>query len=423
VVLYNIFPSLLGPFARWEPHLKRAAEMGFDWVFLNPIQQLGASDSLYSIADYFRINPAFLAPESSASPEEQFLQVVDQARTASLKLMIDLVLNHCAIDSPLTKEHPEWFVHEPDGRITNAFCVHNQQKVVWKDLAQFEHEHTSDPEGFYRYCLRIIEHLVSLGFDGFRCDAAYKIPAGFWQRLINDARTSHPGLLFAAETLGCPPELAKETARAGFNYVFNSSRYWNFKDPWLIAQYNLLREITPSISFPESHDTARLFAQCKGNINAMKQRYLFAALFSAGVMIPLGFEFGFSKPLHVVKTTPADWENTSTDLRAFITKVNEIKKTYTIFNEESPTHVLHSPNPNVLMMLKECSKPPHQALLLLNKDPWHHQDFATDSFRHFIKSEAPLRDVSPEYPLDHIHQPFHYSLRAGQGIVLVTDKR
>jgi glycosidase len=30
-----------------------------------------------------------------------------QARAAGLKLMIDLLINHSAIDSPLTRDHPE----------------------------------------------------------------------------------------------------------------------------------------------------------------------------------------------------------------------------------------------------------------------------------------------------------------------------
>ena len=60
MILYNLFPLLAGPFSRWGEHFSRAAGMGFDWVFVNPIQQLGASRSLYSIADYFRVNPAFL---------------------------------------------------------------------------------------------------------------------------------------------------------------------------------------------------------------------------------------------------------------------------------------------------------------------------------------------------------------------------
>ncbi len=73
-------------------------------------------------------------------------------------------------------------------------------------------------------------------------------------------------------------------------------------------------------------------------------------------------------------------------------------------------------------MWKGSVKRPHEALLILNKDPWHHQEFYTDTFRHYMQSGAALRDVSPEYPLDYIPEPFHYALRPGQGIVLVTTR-
>lgn len=422
MLLYNLFPPLAGPFDQWGPHLKRAAEMRFDWIFLNPIQQLGASHSLYSIADYFQFNSTLLDQRDHVPPEQQARQMLEEAHSAGVRVLIDLVINHCAIDSPLTREHPEWFVRERDGRIANASCRNNGEKVVWKDLAQFDHERTSDPEGLYRHCLKIVEYLVALGFDGFRCDAAYQVPRKFWKRLIHDVRARRKDVCFVAETLGCNPDQTKETARAGFNYVFNSSKYWNFHDPWLISQYNLIRETTCSISFPESHDTPRLWAEANGNINLVKQRYLFSALFSAGVMIPVGFEYGFTKPLHVVKTTPADWENPNADLRDYIAKVNAIKKNHPIFLEESAIQVLHSPNPNLLVLWKGSVKRPHEALLILNKDPWHHQEFYTDSFRHYIQSGAVLRDVSPEYPLDYLPQPFHYALRPGQGIVLVTSR-
>jgi starch synthase (maltosyl-transferring) len=136
----------------------------------------------------------------------------------------------------------------------------------------------------------------------------------------------------------------------------------------------------------------------------------------------MGFEYGFNKPLHVVETTPADWENPNADLREYIAKVNAIKKNHPIFLEESSTQVLHSPNPNILLMWKGSVKRPHEALLILNKDPWQHQEFYTDSFRRYTQSRAPLRDVSPEYPLDYIPEPYHYALRPGQGIVLVTSR-
>jgi starch synthase (maltosyl-transferring) len=422
MILYNLFPLIAGPFTKWDRHFARAAAMGFDWVFVNPIQRLGASRSLYSIVDPFSFDSALLDPTAAGSPEEQVKQMLARAEAAGLKVMIDLVLNHCAIDSPLTREHPEWFARERDGRIAKAFCLHQRKKVVWKDLAQFDHRHNRDPEGLYRHCLRIVEYLLGLGFQGFRCDAAYQVPRSFWHRLTQEIKSRHPHAIFVAETLGCTADQTKDTARAGFGYVFNSSKYWNFNDWWLIEQYNLVRETVASISFPESHDTPRLCAELHGNINGMKQRYLFSALFSAGVMIPVGFELGFRKPLHVIHTTPADWEETGIDLTSYIAKVNAIKKTYPVFHEESPTNILPCNNPNVLLMWKASARHRDEALLILNKDPWNYQDFYTDHFRHFIQSGAPLRDVSPEYPLDYIHEPFHYGLRPGQGIVLVTSR-
>jgi starch synthase (maltosyl-transferring) len=262
-----------------------------------------------------------------------------------------------------------------------------------------------------------------LGFAGFRCDAAYQIPRHVWTRLIREIKSRHRQVCFVAETLGCTADQTKETSRSGFDYVLNSSKWWNFRDWWLIEQYNLIRETVPSISFPESHDTIRLCEESNGNINVLKQRYLFSALFSAGVMMPIGFEYGFRKPLHVVRTTPADWENNGIDLSSYVARVNAIKRSHPVFHEESPTNILPCNNANVLLMWKASARHRDEALLVLNKDPRNYQEFYTDHFRHFIQSGAPLRDVSPEYPLDYIHEPFHYALRPSQGIVLVTSRR
>jgi len=355
-------------------------------------------------------------------PADQVRQMTAQARAAGLKVMLDLVINHCAIDSPLTRQHPEWFVRETDGRVANASCQHNGERVVWKDLAQFNHRRTRDPEGLYRYCFGVVEHLVSLGFEGFRCDAAYQVPQQFWRRLIGETKAHHPHTRFVAETLGCSADETRETARAGFDFVFNSSKWWNFSDWWLIEQYNLVRETTRSISFAESHDTPRLLEELHGNIDGLKQRYLFSALFSAGVMMPMGFEYGFRKALHVIHTVPSDWQLNGIDLCSYITKVNAIKKAYAVFREECPTSILPCNNPNILFLWKASVSHKDEALLILNKDARQRQEFRTDHFRHFVQAGAPLRDVSPEHPMDYIHEPFHYGLRPGQGIVLVTAR-
>ena len=422
MILYNLFPLLAGPFHRWHPHLRRAKDLGFNWIYVNPIQRPGSSGSLYSIADYFQLNPVLLEPGNAAPAEEQCRAMIAQAHASGLKLMIDLVINHSAYDAPLTREHPDWFVLEADGRIANASCQHGATRVVWSDLAQFDHRLTRDPEGLFRHCKRIVDHLLTLGFDGFRCDAAYQIPASFWQRLIHETKAKHPDVCFTAETLGCSADETRATAAAGFDLVFNSSKWWDMHGWWLIEQYNLIRETTASISFAESHDTPRLCEELNGNVDGLKQRYLFSALFSAGVMMPMGYEFGARKPLHVVHTTPDDWQVNGVDLRAFITKVNDLKSRFSVFREESLVNVLPYSNRNILLLWKASTKGKGEALVILNKDVHQHQEFATDHFRHFVQAGAPLKDVSPEYPMEFLPEPFHYSLRPGQGIVLVTHR-
>ncbi|MCP5159646.1 MAG: alpha-amylase [Gammaproteobacteria bacterium] len=422
MIVYNLFPLLAGPCSQWEPHLQRAAEMGFDWVFVNPVQKPGYSGSLYSIVDYFQLHPLLADSDSKLSIEEQLKEALAVADRLGLKVMVDLVINHCAFDSELTRQHPEWFVREGDGSVAHPFCMEDGRKVVWGDLALFNHQHTSDQEGLYRYCYKIVEYLMQLGFKGFRCDAAYQIPRHTWNRLIREIRQKYPDTLFAAETLGCTADQTKQTAQAGFDFVFNSSKWWDFHGAWLLEQYQLVREIAPSISFPESHDTDRLFQEVNGNVAAMKQRYLFSALFSAGVMIPIGFEYGFRRRLHVVETRPGDWEQPNIDLCEFIAKVNAIKQQYLIFQEECPTTILPYQNPNILLMWKASARSQEEALIILNKDPWNHQYFYSDNIGAYIQAGAPLQDVSPEYTLEYIPRPFSYDLRPGQAFVMVASR-
>jgi starch synthase (maltosyl-transferring) len=421
MIIYNLFPLLAGPFKDWPSHLERASGMGFNWVFVNVVQRPGASGSLYSIADYHAVNPFLLDPRSTKAPEEQVGEVVRVAEEMGLGMMVDLVVNHCAVDSTLVGLHPEWFLREEDGAIAHPFASEGGKKVVWKDLAKFDHENTPDPEGLFQYFLGVVGKLIQWGFKGFRCDAAYQVPESFWERLIRETKRLHPHVLFLAETLGCPPQQTKKTARAGFDYIFNSSKWWDFDQHWLMEQYMLTREIAPSVSFPESHDTVRLCEELDGNVAGLEQRYLFAALFSAGVMMPMGFEFGFRRKLHVVETRPADWEETSIDLTGFIREVNKIKAEHPVFQEDGVTEILQHDNRRVLLMWKACAHDREECLLVLSKDIHGRQPFHADRLQDCLQSGAPLVDVSPSNRLSYIPAPFSYEFLPGQGIVLTAS--
>ncbi|NOY54176.1 MAG: alpha-amylase [Deltaproteobacteria bacterium] len=388
--IYNLFPLIAGPFDRWRPHLERACGMGFNWIFINPFHQPGFSGSLYAVKDYYVVNPLFVA-DNGLPPMEQLRRIVEEARGMGLHLIMDLVINHTAIDSPLLKEHPDWYRRDEKGKIVHPSAWEGDKCVaVWGDLAEIDNECSPDRENLRRYWEDLVLNYHEIGFEGFRCDAAYQVPDALWASLIGKIKGIYPGTLFFAETLGCTIEDVVRLAKAGFDYTFNSSKYWDFEAPWCLDQYAENAQWAPSVSFAESHDTNRLAEELEGNVAAIRQRYLFSALFSTAVMMPIGFEFGFRKRLHVVSTRPSDWEETGIDLTGFITEVNAFKKGHSVFNEDGPIEVIDCGNDRICALRKSTFDRTESALLLLNRDPAKEQAGRIESFPPLFPEGVPF---------------------------------
>src|SRR5262249_22822617 len=96
------------------------------------------------------------------------------------------------------------------------------RKTVWGDLAQLDYGSPKRDE-IRAYFEQVLRHCVDLGFDGFRCDAAYKVPVTVWHALIDAAKARGPGVLFCAETLGAPFQAAPALADVGFDYLLTAS--------------------------------------------------------------------------------------------------------------------------------------------------------------------------------------------------------
>src|SRR5262249_48362799 len=163
--------------------------------------------------------------------------------------------------------------------------------TVWGDLAEIEYRDAPAEAEITAYFQEVIRHYARLGFRGFRCDAAYKVPARVWRALIASARGVDPASVFCAETLGARLEEVASLRGAGFDYLFNSAKWWDFEGAWLLEQYEAFRGIAPSIAFPESHDSERLAAELEASgvtdpelmAARYRQAYAFAACFSGGV--------------------------------------------------------------------------------------------------------------------------------------------
>ncbi len=366
-LIYNLFLLLVGPIPRWEEHLDHIGRMGFTWIFVNPIQTPGLSGSLYAVKDYFSLNPLFYPP--GGDPEAALGHFLEEAARRDLKVMLDLVINHTAIDSPLVLEHPAWYAKDEQGAIKHPGAIDPADATrvtVWGDLAELEYWPPPDPEGLLKYWEAVLAKYLQLGFLGFRADAAYKIPGDFWGRLIDKARKLEPRARFFAETLGCRLEECSQLATAGFDFLYNSSKWWDFQEDWCLEQYRRFRRLAPSVSFPESHDTGRLAAESGGAPEVARQRYLFAAFFSTGLMIPIGYEYGFRKRLDVVNTRPQDWEGINYDLSTYIAGVNLMKKSCPVLLEEGPMVRANPRGEALALLLKSRERQPGRVLAIIN---------------------------------------------------------
>ena len=381
--IYNLFPTLAGTTRKWAAHLPRIAAMGFNAVYVNPFHYPGFSGSLYAVKDYYRLNPRFRGSEPG-DDDHLLCGFTEAARTHGLRVIMDLVVNHTSKDSELVASNPDWFTHDARGNIVSPYATDPAdptQKTVWGDLAELNYQPPQRRQ-ILTYFQQLVRHYIGLGFGGFRCDAAYKVPAEVWGGLIADAKTASPEVVFCAENLGAPKEAVLALADAGFDYLFNSVKWWDFESPWLLEQYEDFRHIAPSIGFPESHDTDRLVNELvaagvpKSQIEPRyRQSYAFAAAYSTGVMMPMGFEYGWSRRLDVVETRDGEPEPKRFDLSEFIAEVNAKKRAIPALNEEGPQRLLSDKDDALAVLERRTMEGSERALILVNTHEHETREF------------------------------------------------
>lgn len=387
-VIFNLFPRHFDSIDQWSGSAARAADMGFNWVFVNPFHETGFSGSLYAVKDYYRLNPLFLGREENPSDWTPLRRFVEDCRGRGLKVAMDLVINHTAKDAVLRTTHPEWYSYDEKGEVRSPYAVDpdDPKKVtVWGDLAIVNNESADSREELWAYWDRMVSFFQGMGFEGFRCDAAYQVPAPLWQWLIGSAKQRHPETMFLAETLGCSLEEVAALSECGFDFLFNSSKYWRFDEPWCIEQHTAHRRIAPSVSFPESHDTPRLASEKPGTLEMQKNRYVLAAVFSRGLLMPMGYEMGAVTRMDVVKGSPGDVDERRWDLSDWVAACNRWKVSDRVLADEGHWEAISPLDGAILFLRKSCDDRSRSMLFCVNK---------SNESRHTVTRKEIPRSVS-----------------------------
>lgn len=104
------------PFARHggdlkgiEERLDYLADLGVTALWLNPVQENDMPEGSYhgyAITDYYRIDPRL-------GTNEDFRRLVEKAKGKGLKVVMDMIFNHCGSENYLFRDMPapDWFNH------------------------------------------------------------------------------------------------------------------------------------------------------------------------------------------------------------------------------------------------------------------------------------------------------------------------
>lgn len=427
--VYNLYPKLVGSMEKWIENFDRIKEMNFDWIYVNPFNTPGFSGSDYAIKDYYLYHPLFVTGKMDFSNlEEQRLKgdellkkVCKEANDRNMNIMMDLVINHTAVDSPLTKTKPEWYEKKADGTIKNPGAMDGDQWIEWGDLAQIDNANSSDREGLWEYWLDMTMYYADLGIRGFRCDAAYHIPSKLWSFLISLVKSKYPDVIFVAETLGCQPSELMETADAGFDIVMNSFKWWDLKADYFLRDYKDWAGKYPSLTFPENHDTIRYAQETNGNRNMAIMKYALGAYFSSSIAITLGFEYGFKRKIDVVKTNP-DWmEEENYDISKEISEINKIKLSYNVLQEDNMIDMYVFENENIYGFTKKSLDGREKIFVIVNKDAHNIQTAYVNDMKYVMENEE-IKDISHGYKISEISNNLEYRLNPGEVKIFYSKK-
>jgi hypothetical protein len=253
-----------------DAELDRLAAMGFDWVWFLSVWQTGEAGQRIS-----RANPEFRREFQETLPDlreqdiagsgfaitgysvhkqlggnDALLRLRERLRQRGLRLMLDFVPNHTALDHPWVEIHPEYYIHGSELDLTrepqnytwikraqgDLLLAHGRDPYFpgWPDTLQLDYSNPATQEAMIAELLRIGGQC-----DGVRCDMAMLVlpdvfertwgrRAGlFWPQATQRVREKYPDFCFMAEVYW---DLEWTVLQQGFDYAYDKRLYDRLRD-------------------------------------------------------------------------------------------------------------------------------------------------------------------------------------------------
>ena len=243
--------------------LNDVATRGFDWVWLLGVWQTGEAGREVSRHrpewqhEYHALLPDVTPEDVCGSPFAVTEYVVNREfggpralerfrkRLADrgVKLMLDFVPNHTALDHPWVRRHPEFYVHGTDAELAREpqnFCrvqTPAGQRVLaygrdpsfpgWPDTLQLNYRHQA-----FRDAMLGVLDTVAGHCDGLRCDMAMLVLPDVFARTWGDRARPADGSAPIDDAFW-PAAIGRVRERRA-DFVFMAEAYWDLE--WTLQQ-------------------------------------------------------------------------------------------------------------------------------------------------------------------------------------------
>jgi starch synthase (maltosyl-transferring) len=394
---YEMFPrsygateTTSGTFADAAKRLPAIAEMGFDVVYLPPIHPIGHTNRKGTGGPH-DLDPGPDAPgvpwaignadggHMSVHPDlgtiDDFDAFVADTRSLGMEVALDFAIQ-CSPDHPWVTEHPEWFRHRADGSI--AYAENPPKK--YQDIYPIDFD-TTDVDGLTAELKRVVEFWIDHDVKIFRVDNPHTKALPFWEWLIAEIHNEHPDVIFLAEAF-TRPKMMQTLAKLGFTQSYTYFTWRNYKHELIdylteLAHGAMADYYRPNF-WPNTPDILHEYLQVGGR-PAFKVRLALAALMSPSWGMYSGYELVENTPLEEgseeyqrsekYSFRPRDWDQPHS-LEPYITRMNEIRRTFAAFRELRNIWFHHIDNDEMLCFSKVADDRTEPLLVVVNLNPF-----------------------------------------------------
>ena len=344
-------------------------ELGCRIVQLIPIHptpttyaRMGRFGSPYAALDFTAVDPALAEFDPSATPIEQFIELVDAIHARDARIFLDIAINHTGWAASLHETHPQWLVRDRNGRIETP----GAWGVLWADLTRLDYRHRE----LWQYMANVFLTWCRRGVDGFRCDAGYMIPVPAWKYIVAIVRNQYPDTVFFLEGLGGEISVSRDILnKANFDWAY-SELFQNYDrseiESYLPEAMDISRSDGIMIHFSETHDNNRLakrskvFARMRTSLCALSSQH-------GGFGFANGVEWYATEKIDVHEACSLNWGEQPNQTH-HIRRLNTLLKVHPAFHDGTELKLVEEGEGNHIVLLRHHVPSGKRLLVMANLD-------------------------------------------------------